>query len=158
MNFNYPKPTESIEAAKTDLKKWGYCLLKNAIPPDLNKSAMERLIEQAKAEKVLNKAIKLNPKFATSYFNLSNVFRDLGKLQESEKALLKAIDLNPQFAKAYYSLSIFRASEETKIVYEKLFSFCNLLIFLFCKNLSLFVNISSLSLLNSMSIIISSLS
>ena len=56
MNLNYPKPTVSIEVAKTDLKKWGYCLLKNAIPPDLNNRAMERLIEQAKAEKELNLA------------------------------------------------------------------------------------------------------
>ncbi len=56
MNLNYPKPTLSIEVAKNDLKKWGYCLLKNAIPPDLNKRAMERLIEQANAEKELNLA------------------------------------------------------------------------------------------------------
>ena len=56
MNLNYPKPTESIEVAKTDLKKWGYCLLKNAIPPELNGKAMERLIEQANAEKELNLA------------------------------------------------------------------------------------------------------
>ena len=39
MNLNYPKPTESIEVAKNDLKKWGYCLLKNAIPLDLNNRA-----------------------------------------------------------------------------------------------------------------------
>ena len=56
MNLNYPKPTKSIEVAKNDLKKWGYCLLKNAIPPDLNNRAMERLIEQANAEKELNLA------------------------------------------------------------------------------------------------------
>ena len=56
MNLNYPKPTLSIEVAKNDLKKWGYCLLKKAIPPDLNKRAMERLIEQANAEKELNLA------------------------------------------------------------------------------------------------------
>ena len=74
------------------------------------------------SEKALRKAIDLNPQYAKAYSNLGNLLRDLGNLQESEKALLKAIDLNPQFAKAYYSLSIFRASEETKIVYEKLFS------------------------------------
>ena len=56
MNLNYPKPTESIKVAKNDLKKWGYCLLKNAIPPDLNNRAMKRLIEQANAEKELNLA------------------------------------------------------------------------------------------------------
>jgi len=74
------------------------------------------------SEKALRKAIDLNPQYAKAYANLGNLLRDIGNLQESEKALLKAIDLNPQFAKAYYSLSIFRASEETKIVYEKLFS------------------------------------
>ena len=74
------------------------------------------------SETALRKAIDLNPQYAKAYSNLGNLLRDLGNLQESEKALLKAIDLNPQFAKAYYSLSIFRASEETKIVYEKLFS------------------------------------
>ena len=54
MNLNYPKPTESVEVAKNDLKKWGYCLLEDAIPADLNKKVLERLIEQAEAEKKLN--------------------------------------------------------------------------------------------------------
>ena len=54
MNLNYPKPTESVEVAKNDLKKWGYCLLENAIPADLNKKVLERLTEQAAAEKKLN--------------------------------------------------------------------------------------------------------
>ena len=56
MKLNYPKPTKLIEVAKNDLKKWGYCLLKNAIPLNLNNRAMERLIEQANAEKELNLA------------------------------------------------------------------------------------------------------
>ena len=54
MNNNFPKPTKDIELAQKDLKKWGYCLLEDAIPPDLNKRAKERLKEQAKAEKNLN--------------------------------------------------------------------------------------------------------
>tara|TARA_B110000008_G_scaffold192690_1_gene191371 strand:+ start:773 stop:1732 length:960 start_codon:yes stop_codon:yes gene_type:complete len=51
---NYPKPTASLKTAKNDLKKWGYCLLENAIPKKLNTKSMERLIEQAEAEKQLN--------------------------------------------------------------------------------------------------------
>jgi len=51
---NYPKPTASLKTAKNDLKKWGYCLLENAIPKKLNTKSMERLIEQAEAEKRLN--------------------------------------------------------------------------------------------------------
>ena len=54
MNKNYPKPTKSIEVAKNDLTKWGYCLLEDSIPADLNKKVLERLIEQAAAEKKLN--------------------------------------------------------------------------------------------------------
>ncbi len=54
MNKHYPKPTKLTEVAKNDLKKWGYCLLKNAIPADLNKKVLERLVEQAAAEKKLN--------------------------------------------------------------------------------------------------------
>ena len=54
MNNNFPKPTKDIELAQKDLKKWGYCLLEDAIPPDINERAMERLKEQAKAEKNLN--------------------------------------------------------------------------------------------------------
>ena len=54
MNQNYPKPTKSSKTAKNDLKKWGYCLLENAIPKNLNTKSMERLIEQAEAEKQLN--------------------------------------------------------------------------------------------------------
>ena len=54
MNNNFPRPTKDIELAQKDLKKWGYCLLEDAIPPDINERAMERLKEQAKAEKNLN--------------------------------------------------------------------------------------------------------
>ena len=54
MKENYPKPTASLKTAKNDLKKWGYCLLENAIPKNLNNKSMERLIEQAEAEKQLN--------------------------------------------------------------------------------------------------------
>ena len=54
MKENYPKPTASLKTAKNDLKKWGYCLLENDIPKNLNTKSMDRLIEQAEAEKQLN--------------------------------------------------------------------------------------------------------
>ena len=53
MSKNYPKPTKQVEVAKKNLKDWGYCLLEDAIPQDLNIRAMKRLIEQASAEKKL---------------------------------------------------------------------------------------------------------
>jgi len=54
MKNKFPKPTKSITKAKKDLFEWGYCLLKDAIPPELNKKITKRLIEQADAEKKLN--------------------------------------------------------------------------------------------------------
>ena len=54
MKNKFPKPTKSIAKAKKDLFEWGYCLLKDAIPPELNKKITKRLIEQADAEKKLN--------------------------------------------------------------------------------------------------------
>ena len=54
MNNLYPQPTEDFEKAQNDLKLWGYCLLLNAIPKNLNEDAKKRLEEQAEAEKKLN--------------------------------------------------------------------------------------------------------
>ena len=89
MNLYYPKPTESIEVAKTDLKKWGYCLLDNAIPPDLNNSAMERLIEQANAEKELNLAYEDGSKKRNGV-NSIKILMHLGSTNEYGCCLIKA--------------------------------------------------------------------
>lgn len=56
MRNKFPKPTKSLAKAKKDLIEWGYCLLKDAIPNDLNKKITKRLIEQANAEKKSNVA------------------------------------------------------------------------------------------------------
>ena len=50
-NKSFPQATKSIAKAKLDLKEWGYCLLKDAIPTDLNDKLSRRLVEQANAEK-----------------------------------------------------------------------------------------------------------
>ena len=51
MTKNYPKPTNDRDKAKNDLKNWGYCLLLDAIPKEINENARIRIIEQAEAEK-----------------------------------------------------------------------------------------------------------
>ena len=89
MNLNYPKPIESLEVAKNDLKKWGYCLLKNSIPLDLNNRAMERLIEQANAEKELNLAYEDGSKKRNGV-NLIKTLMPLGSTKEYGCCLIKA--------------------------------------------------------------------
>lgn len=53
-----PKPTTDREQAKADIARWGYCLLKDAVPEPLLTACRERLVEQAAAEKRLGLAFE----------------------------------------------------------------------------------------------------
>ena len=45
-----PKPTTALNTLQSDIDKFGYCLIKNAIPAEQLAQAKERLLEQAAAE------------------------------------------------------------------------------------------------------------
>ncbi|MBP3482132.1 MAG: tetratricopeptide repeat protein [Alistipes sp.] len=51
----------------------------------------------------LNKAIKLYPDFAVSYYNRANLLALSGQLPEAFEDYSKALSLNPYFAEAYYN-------------------------------------------------------
>lgn len=53
-----PKPTTDIDRARNDIDRWGYCLLEDALPPELNARCLERLQEQAAAEIQLGEAFE----------------------------------------------------------------------------------------------------
>ena len=50
---NGPSPTKDIDRAKTDLSKFGFCLVPEVLSAQEIKSAKERLLEQAEAEEEL---------------------------------------------------------------------------------------------------------
>ena len=56
------------------------------------------------AELELNKAIKLNPKYANAFYNLSGLHLKKGNLFQAETHLRKAIELKSDFAHAHYNL------------------------------------------------------
>ncbi len=56
------------------------------------------------AELELNKAIKLNPRYANAFYNLAGLFLEKGNLLKAEIYLRKAIDLKSDFASAHYNL------------------------------------------------------
>ena len=58
------------------------------------------------SEKNYRKAIKLNPDYSESFFNLGITLRDLGRLDETEDNYKKAIELNPNRAELYNNLGI----------------------------------------------------
>jgi tetratricopeptide (TPR) repeat protein len=51
----------------------------------------------------INKAIKLYPTFAYSYYNRANLHAISNKLPEAYDDYTKAIELNPNFGEAYYN-------------------------------------------------------
>lgn len=57
------------------------------------------------ARKQYEAATKLNDKDATAFNNLGNVYRDLGKIEESVTAYTKSIELNPKSLNVYANLA-----------------------------------------------------
>ena len=53
-----PAPTTDLDRARHDIDRWGYCLLENALPQDLNERCFKRLHAQAAAEKQLGQAFE----------------------------------------------------------------------------------------------------
>lgn len=53
-----PAATTDLDRARHDIDRWGYCLLENALPQDLNQRCFERLHTQAAAEKQLGQAFE----------------------------------------------------------------------------------------------------
>ena len=51
----------------------------------------------------INKAIKLYPDFAYSYYNRANLYAISNQLPEAYDDYSKAIELNPSFGEAYYN-------------------------------------------------------
>jgi ectoine hydroxylase-related dioxygenase (phytanoyl-CoA dioxygenase family) len=53
-----PRPTTDYEAAKADFRKFGYCFIKDALPPTQLRAVRQRLEEQAQAEREIGYACR----------------------------------------------------------------------------------------------------
>lgn len=56
--------------------------------------------------KYFKKALDIKPEEPDVYYNLGNVFKDIGELEEAINCYLKAIELNPEFIDAYNNLGV----------------------------------------------------
>ena len=56
---NGPSPTKDIDRAKTDLSKFGFCLVPEVLSAQEIKLAKERLLEQAEAEEELGLSLEM---------------------------------------------------------------------------------------------------
>ncbi len=75
-------------------------------PSNRLKNTQTRTYNYDEALADLNKAIKLYPEFAYSYYNRANLMALSGKLPEAYDDYSKAIELYPLFAEAYYNRGV----------------------------------------------------
>ena len=78
----------------------------NADPANRLNNNSKRTYSYDEAIADLNKAIKLFPDFAYSYYNRATLQALSGNLPEAFEDYTKAIELNPDFAEAYYNRGI----------------------------------------------------
>jgi tetratricopeptide (TPR) repeat protein len=66
----------------------------------------ENAADAEKAEKLLKKAVTINPKFDEAYLQLGNIYSANDSLADAISAYQKAIEANPHLADAHYHLSL----------------------------------------------------
>jgi tetratricopeptide (TPR) repeat protein len=67
---------------------------------------LQRLGDLAKAQKIYETVLSIDPTFAMGYYNLGMVLKSSNRLPEAIKAYQKAIALNPHYAEAYQNLGV----------------------------------------------------
>ena len=54
----------------------------------------------------LNRALEISPAYVLAYFNLGNIYFDLGRKQEAIELYEKALEINPQYADVYFNKAL----------------------------------------------------
>jgi ectoine hydroxylase-related dioxygenase (phytanoyl-CoA dioxygenase family) len=81
-----PAPTRDREQLEADFIRWGYCLVADAMSPQQVQAQVDRLLDQAAAERSAGVAKLANHGHAQTVFNLlakGQVFRDLAAFEPS---------------------------------------------------------------------------
>ena len=86
-DFDYlPNPSSDEEQLEADFVRWGYCLVKDAMSPDQVRTQVDRLIDQAAAERRLNAGIMTSANDRAQLVNnlvlKGSVFRDAVEFKE----------------------------------------------------------------------------
>ena len=86
--FDYlPKPQSDQAVLEADFVRWGYCLVKDAMSPGQVNSQVERMTEQAAAERKLDSAIMTSQKSTAQLVNnlvlKGQIFRDAVEFKPS---------------------------------------------------------------------------
>ena len=87
-DFDYlPKPSSDQGQLEADFVRWGYCLVEAAMSPERVNAQVDRLVEQAEAERNLDQAINTSANKTSQLVNnlvlKGRVFRDAVEFLES---------------------------------------------------------------------------
>ena len=82
-----PRPQSDQEALEADFVRWGYCLVKDAMSSEQVKAQVERMTEQADAERQLDSALMTSKKSTAQLVNnlvlKGQIFRDAVEFKPS---------------------------------------------------------------------------
>ena len=86
--FDYlPRPYTDEAQLESDFVRWGYCLVEDALSPSQIQDQMDRLVDQAEAERKLDSAIMTsrndNAQLVNNLVLKGQVFRDIVEFKES---------------------------------------------------------------------------
>ncbi|MXW54076.1 MAG: phytanoyl-CoA dioxygenase family protein [Gammaproteobacteria bacterium] len=87
-DFEYlPRPSTDETQLESDFVRWGYCLVQDAMSPSQIQRQMDRLVDQAQAERQLDSAIMTSRNDRAQLVNnlvlKGDVFRDIVEFKES---------------------------------------------------------------------------
>lgn len=96
--FSYlPQPSTDESQLETDFVRWGYCLVQDALSPVQTQTLLGRLLDQAEAERNLDKAIMTSRNERAQLVNnlvlKGSVFRDIVEFKQSAAQRGPLVDL-----------------------------------------------------------------
>ena len=102
-----PKPTTNLSQLESDFMQWGYCLVENAITKEQIQAQIDRMLDQAEAERHAGVAHMSHQGRAQLIFNMlpkGKVFRELIALEENaaHRANLVEVLLEKVLGKGFY--------------------------------------------------------
>ena len=114
-----PQPSRDMEQLEADFVRWGYCLVADAMSPSQVSAQVNRLMDQASAERAAGVARMSHHGHAQTVFNLlpkGQVFRDLAAL---EPAAADAGPLVEELLAKMLGPAFYLATAHGSIVHER---------------------------------------
>jgi len=100
-----------LSRAREDLNRALALNRNNYVALDLLGTVSRRENKGKQAIGWYQKAIEINPRYASAYYNLGTLYNEMGDTEKALKALQEALALRPMWAEAYSTLGLMQAQQ-----------------------------------------------